>query len=70
MLELTAQEATNHKQRNETMTLNQQRQAAYDRNDKNEVARLNVEMLKRSRKELTIDEIFAKAAKRKKKANA
>ncbi len=48
------------------MNLQQQRQAAYDANNKSEVARLNVEILKTtSRKELTIDEIFARAAKRK-----
>ena len=51
-------------------TIQQQRQAAYDRNDKAEVARLNVVLFATVRKERTIDEIFAQAAKKKAKKAA
>lgn len=46
-------------------TLNEQRQAAYDRGDKAEVARLNVALLNVSKPIRTIDQIFADAMKKK-----
>jgi hypothetical protein len=50
-----------------TKTTEQQRQEAYDRNDKAEVARLNAVMFMTARKERTISEIFADAKKKARK---